>query len=366
MKVLHVTYDMRIGGTEMVIKNIIEGNSDPNITMSIFCIESPLGPWGEELKNTSLIDVAVAEREPGFDFELIKQLRQHIKTNEINIVHCHQYTPWVYGTLATIGFSAKVIFTEHGRFYPDCSSWKRKMVNPLLIKLTKHVTAISQATKAALKTFENIPLNKIKLIYNGIKPLSSSKSNVESLKRTLGIPLDFLVFGTVSRMDPIKNHKLMVEAFAAFRKYYPNSVLLLVGDGEEKEAIIELIQKHALSDNVILTGYIEKPTHHVAAIDVFLLPSFSEGTSMTLLESMSLGKPSIVTDVGGNPEVVQHAKTGIVIRNNNLDDLVCAMKQLAQDSHNREHLGRNAKLRFEDMFSLDKMCSSYGALYQKK
>ncbi|WP_338518251.1 glycosyltransferase family 4 protein [Alteromonas gracilis] len=366
MKVLHVTYDMRIGGTEMVIKNIIEGNTDPDIKMSIFCIESPLGPWGHELQKTALIDITVANRKPGFDFELIQQLRNHIKTNTIDIVHCHQYTPWVYGALAAMGSSARVIFTEHGRFYPDTSSWKRKIINPLLMQLTQQVTAISRATKEALKAFENIPLNKIKLVYNGILPLSSPKSDVETLKETLGIPNDFLVFGTVSRMDPIKNHKLMVRAFAEFNQTFPNSILLLVGDGEEKETIVGLIEQYSLSSNVILTGYIKKPVNHIAALDVFLLPSFSEGTSMTLLEAMSLSKPSIVTDVGGNPEVVQHAETGIVIKNNNLKDLVSAMKTLATDRQSRELLGRNAKLRFDDMFSLDKMCKAYKALYQKR
>ena len=115
MKVLHVTYDMRIGGTEMVIKNIIEGSASNNVEMSIFCIEEPLGPWGLSLKENG-ISVTSYSRAPSFDLQLVRSLRRHIKRCSIDVVHCHQYTPWVYGALASLGTKAKVIFTEHGRF----------------------------------------------------------------------------------------------------------------------------------------------------------------------------------------------------------------------------------------------------------
>ena len=94
MKVLHITYDMRIGGTEMVIKNIIEGNNPDDITMSIYCLETPLGPWGKALQQDG-IEITTTPRQPGFDTRLIKAIRQHIKQHNIDIVHCHQYTPWV-------------------------------------------------------------------------------------------------------------------------------------------------------------------------------------------------------------------------------------------------------------------------------
>ena len=97
--------------------------------------------------------------QPGFDTSLIAAIRRHIKTNNIDIIHCHQYTPWVYGVLAAFGTKTKVVFTEHGRFYPDTSSRKRKLLNPLLHKLTTATTAISSATKQALVEFENIKEN---------------------------------------------------------------------------------------------------------------------------------------------------------------------------------------------------------------
>jgi hypothetical protein len=116
--VMHLTYDMRIGGTEMVIKNLIEGSDPALFDMSIYCIETPIGPWGIEMQNLGL-PITSTSREPGFDTSLIFAIRKHLKTNSIKILHCHQYTPWIYGVLAAFGTKTKVIFTEHGRFYPD-------------------------------------------------------------------------------------------------------------------------------------------------------------------------------------------------------------------------------------------------------
>jgi len=136
-KILHITYDMRIGGTEMVIKNLIEGKGNSSFEQSILCIEAPIGPFGKMLKE-KMVTINVISRQDGFDITLIKKIRHYIKQHEIDILHCHQYTPWIYGVLAAAFSNVKVIFTEHGRFYPDSSSWKRKIINPLLILFTDH------------------------------------------------------------------------------------------------------------------------------------------------------------------------------------------------------------------------------------
>ena len=211
--ILHITYDMRIGGTEMVIKNIIEGADKALFNMSIYCIEKPIGPWGVDLQKSGIV-IDAKKRQPGFDTSLIKAIRIHLKKNKIDMIHCHQYTPWVYGVLAAIGLKTKVIFTEHGRFYPDSSSWKRQLINPVLNWFTYQVTAISQATKQALVEFENIAEESIDVIYNGIAPLNVDVEKAQTLRKTLNIPHAHTVLGTVSRFDPIKNHRMMLRAFA--------------------------------------------------------------------------------------------------------------------------------------------------------
>lgn len=362
-KVLHITYDMRIGGTEMVIKNIIEGNNDLHISMSIFCIEEPIGPWGEELRSSGVKIISKA-RKPTLDFQIIFEICKIIKSDKINIVHCHQYTPWVYGVFASLFTKAKVIFTEHGRFYPDSKSWKRKLLNPLLTYFTRDIVAISEATKKALVEFEYIPEKAIKVIYNGISPLVFIHENVQNLRRQYGIAEHTIVFGTVARLDPIKNQALMLHAFAKVLRTNDAAVLLIVGDGEERSSLKELCQKLSIESNVIFTGFIPYPQDYISLIDIFLLTSLSEGTSMTLLEALSLSKPCIVTDAGGNAEIVEHYFNGIVIENNNVDELYESMVALASNKKLIAQFEKNSRKTFDSKFSQKIMSEKYNSLYQ--
>jgi len=441
--IMHITFDMRIGGTEMVIKNIIDGLhnlsyshspspsslnahnpsssnvsslssskclvedptidsgqdnarmtnvrtpnplvGDPTLSiptihtetgapesiewaekfrMSVLCIESPLGPFAEELQNNG-IEFHQFNRKQGFDTNLIKQIRKAIKTNNVDIIHCHQYTPWVYGVIAAAFTKTKVIFTEHGRFYPDSSTWKRKLINPILNLFTDQVTAISKATKQALTEFENIPEKSIDVIYNGITPLKINQVEVDKLREKLAIPKNHTILGTIARFDPIKNHTMMLNAFSLVLKQQPNTTLIIVGDGDERTNIEACINKLNISENVMLTGYQIQPKNYLALMNIYLLSSFSEGTSMTLLEAMSLSKPCVVTNVGGNPEVVMNSKSGFVTPNDNAIKFAQGIMKTIKSTMISEGLGRVSKNRFDKCFSEAAMNEQYQKLYIK-
>lgn len=364
LKILHITYDMRIGGTEMVIKNIIEGQDSDDIEMLIFCIEEPLGPWGVDLRSAGTT-VASKQRKDGFDLSIIKSIRGFIANNKIDIVHCHQYTPWVYGTLAAFGLKCKVIFTEHGRFYPDTSSWKRKIINPLLLTLTDSVTAISSATLQALEDYEFIPTKYSKVIYNGIAAKKTIDNNKSTIRATLGLSSETFILGTIARLDPIKNHLMMIKGIKTCIDQGLNVHLIIVGDGEMREEIESLVDKLGLRDHVTITGYLKDPTEYLNSFDLYLLTSFSEGTSMTLLEAMSIGLACIVTDVGGNPEIIKHGENGLVIPNDNAADLANAISRLYEDDKYLNELASKSRVRFNELFSQEIMAQNYATLYQE-
>ncbi|WP_020408728.1 glycosyltransferase [Hahella ganghwensis] len=364
IKVLHVTYDMRIGGTEQVIKSLIENTDATKVDMSIFCIESPLGPFADDLLKEG-VQITALSRQPGFDVNLIKGIRQHIQDHDIDIVHCHQYTPYVYGVIAALFSRARVIFTEHGRFYPDRSSWKRKLVNPWLHRITAATTAISAATRTALAVYENIPESDIQVIYNGIKALQADETQVKALREELAIPKDALCLGTVARLDPIKNHPMMLKAFKRVLGAGISARLIIVGDGDERKTITDLIKELQLESHVILTGYDPKPQRYLALMDVYLLSSLSEGTSMTLLETMSLGKACVVTDAGGNPEIVEHGVTGLVTPNDDAEAFANGIIEICCAEETRLEMGVKARKRFDQLFSVESMVSAFQQLYSK-
>lgn len=360
-KILHLTYDMHIGGTEQVIKNLIEGTDKSLYIPSILCIESPIGPFGQMLQEQN-IEITTIPRKEGFDISLIRKIRTFIKQNEVDILHCHQYTPWVYGSLAATLTSVKVIFTEHGRFYPDRSSWKRKLVNPVLSSLTHHITAISQATKQALVDFEFLSEKNIQVVYNGIHPIPADETKTKALRQQLDIPENTFILGTIARLDPIKNHKMMLNAFREVLNIYPDSKLIIVGDGVERSNLESQALQLDIKENIIFTGYEPKPHILLDLMDIFLLSSFSEGTSMTLLEAMALSKPCIVTDVGGNPEIIKNNYNGIVTENNNAKEFAIACQTLIKNISLRKTMAENARSRFEKLFNAKIMCEKYQSI----
>lgn len=363
--VLHITYDMRIGGTEQVIKNLVEHSSSDKYKSFIYCLESPIGPWGQELAKTG-VQISAGNRTPTLDLLLIRDIRNFIITNKINIVHCHQYTPFIYGLFASFFTSAHVIFTEHGRFYPDTYSWKRKFLNPILERLTSNITCISIATKYALVEHENFSFDRINVIYNGIKDLSLElhSESIESFKNKYDLSSDKTILGTVARLDPIKNQKMMISAFERVLREFPNTILLIVGDGELRKEL----ENHALllgiKSSVIFTGYITHPLVAIKAIDIFLLSSLSEGASMTLLEAMSLSKPCVVTDAGGNPEIISDNETGYVTKNSDPVAFSEAIKRLLRSKTLQNKMGAKARLIFESRFSVKNMVAAYESIYQ--
>lgn len=362
MRVLHITFNMGIGGTEQVIRQLVQGMTPNGIEPEILCIDGNVGPIGESLQQSGT-PIHAFKRKPGFDWTLVLAIRKRLREGRFDVVHCHQYTPWIYGWLGALGTKAKVVFTEHGRFYPDRHRYKAVFINPLVAMLTPAVVAISNATKVALVQYEFIPGNKIRVIYNGISPLKRDDSEANKIRDALGIPQGAFVVGTVSRLDPVKNQSMMLKAFKAFYKNCPDSYLLMVGDGPDREKLTLLANEYGISERTLFTGFVNNPIYHLSTMDVFLLSSHTEGTSMTLLEAMSLGIPAVATQVGGTPEIVEDDVTGLLTEPDECQAFAAAIGDLHKNAAVRTRLGRAARKRFDDRFSARAMVSQYQEIY---
>ncbi len=353
---------MRIGGAEQVISNLVENTDKTKYDLSIICLEQTIGPFGRQLQNKGF-ELISFNRKPGFDISLIKSIRNYIISHKVDILHCHQYTPYIYGLFASFLTNTKIVLTEHGRFYPDQKKAKRILLNPILNLFTDCVTAISSATRDALVEFENFPRKKIRIVYNGIDDSMYAIPVDTSLKQSLGIKQNDNVLGTVARLDPIKNHKMMVKSLKNVLRSYPDTILIIVGDGPERESLELLVSELGLSSHVIFTGYKHDIHNYLKIIDIFLLTSFSEGTAMTLLEAMATGLPCLVTDVGGNPEIAKDGETGFVVPNDDEKALTDKICNLLRDQDLITKMGSAGRMRFEDHFTVDKMVSAYEKIY---
>nr|WP_282450889.1 glycosyltransferase [Marinobacter bryozoorum] len=355
---------MGIGGTEQVIRQLVTGLPSDCYENHVVCIDGNVGEMGQQLQRDG-VDVFSISREAGIDKRLIRAIRESIRQLGVDIVHCHQYTPWFYGWLASLGTSARVVFTEHGRFHPDRYRHKAFALNPLMALKTHAIVAISDATRSALSRYEFVPKSRIQVLYNGIRSIEKNPSRASEVRAELGIPDKDFVLGTIARLDPVKNQAMMLDGFSIVLESCPDSWLLMVGDGPDRRTLERRASELGIESRVCFTGFREEPADYLAAMDLFLLTSHTEGTSMTLLEAMSLGVPAIATAVGGNVEIVESGRTGLLIPTENPAELAKAVLRLKSDRDLREKLGRESRILFEERFSVARMVSRYQDLYVK-
>jgi len=360
-RVMHVTHNMDFGGTEQVIRHVIASVDSELFISSVVCIDGYVGEIGLQMIDKG-IQIDSINRGSGFNLNTISSLRRLVLESKIDVLHCHQYTPFCYGVLACIGTPAKAIFTEHGRFHPDSYTWKRRFVNQLLYRMAVKITCISEATRKALDQYEWIPKKRIEVIYNGVSTPQLNQP-VGSVRKSLGISESTFVLGTIARLDPIKNQCMMIEAFAELRKTIPDSALIIAGDGPERAALEERANQLEVKQTVYFSGFITEIADYLDAFDVFLLTSFSEGTSMTLLEALAAAKVIVATMVGGNAEVLEQGKTGMLIASGDQTALVQSLIDINSNHTLRSELSANAQLSFRKRFSDEKMSSAYTRLY---
>jgi glycosyltransferase involved in cell wall biosynthesis len=364
LRILHVTFDMAIGGTEQVIRQLVLNLPAAEFDNEIFCIDGKIGAVGEKLQQQG-IHIHRAPRKAGLDFELIKTLRQTLRSGNFDVVHCHQYTPWVYGWFAAWGCKAKVVFTEHGRFFPDRSRGKALPLNVLMSLTTAAITAISSATRDALARYEWVAKPLVQVVYNGIQPLAADPGRVSMLQQALGIKPESVVLGTVARLDPVKNQQMMLQSFAIVSRQFPHLLLLLVGDGPSRTALEHEVARLGIDTQVRFTGFQTHVADYLALMDIYLLSSHTEGTSMTLLEAMHLQLPCVATAVGGNPEVVANNESGLLSPDNDPAAFASNIQTLLENTSLKITMGQAGKRRFEALFSVGQMVASYSRIYVK-
>ncbi|MGH2396869.1 MAG: glycosyltransferase [bacterium] len=361
----YVVNSLNPGGTErLVVEMSCAFSTDYNV--EVVCLDEP-GSWANDLR-TRGIPVHVLWRQAGLDLTMAAKLAERFRRHKTRIVHAHQCTPWFYSALSRLVYrEPRLLFEEHGRFYPEVRKSPRVLVNRALVRrLTHRIVAVSADIRQRLVRYEGLDAGEIEVVYNGVAApplLEPDKRN--ALRRELGFgPLDFIV-GTVGRFDSIKNLPMLIASLEASGRQIPSLRGLLVGHGPGLLDIHALAQRGAMADRIVFTGYRDDARTLVQCLDLFVLSSFSEGTSMALLEAMAVGLPVAVTSVGGNPEVVVANQTGWTVPSGSTDELTQVFLKAVNDPHKRRQFAEAGRRRFQEHFAIDRMLEAYAQRYHE-
>ncbi|MGH9410008.1 MAG: glycosyltransferase, partial [Vicinamibacterales bacterium] len=276
----------------------------------------------------------------------------------------HQYSPFVYGRLATVfRRNVRVVYTEHGRLSDAPPSMKRRMVNPWLQASGQHICAVSEDLKNYMVA-SGFTREAIRVVYNGIDVRGLCDPNGRSRVAALGVPVDALIVGTIARLDPVKNLETLIEALAHTHRttlLQPHAVI--VGAGPQLAALERLAGARGLGAFVHFAGHREDAREWLPEFDLFVNSSISEGVSLTILEAMAAALPIVATAVGGTPEVIVNGSTGVLVPARDPAQLARAAAQILSDPDRRREMGRAARSRVETLFTLDRMVRDYAGIY---
>ncbi len=349
LRVVHVVNQLDMGGMEKLLVEFARHADRQRFQLHFLSLGKP-GPLAGEIDKLGWPVTELATPpglRPGLLFRLLRFFRQF----KADVVHTHNTKPLLYAGPAGYLAGARVIHTRHGQRFN--ARGRETAAFRLATRLADRVVCVSRDS-ARLSASEGIAPSRICTVWNGIdltrfQPVGPNREG----------PVI-----AVGRLVPVKDFSTLVHAAAFVVKEHPSFRLEIAGGGECYNELRELIEQLNLQDHVKLLGEVRDIPSLLSKGRLFVLPSLSEGISLTLLEAMAARLPIVATRVGGTPEVVDDGVTGLLVSPRSPKNLAEAILRLLDDPEISDRMGKLGRARVEANFDVRIMVGAYERLYE--
>jgi len=350
-RILRIVNSMDIGGLERGVYNLTLKLEQDNF-QHVFCCLNKKGHFGEELEKKG-IKFYELHKKKGLGLNLIPKIRRIIKKEKPDIIHTHNTDPFQLGTLASLGLNVIRVHTDHNSFANN-ESKKALFLNNILSNFTDKIICVTNSVKKDLIRKAKIDPKKLTVIYNGsdLTQFNNKVKKEEFGKNTIGI---------VARLSREKDIFTLIKAFKIINKKI-SSNLLIVGDGPLRNKLEEFVRG---IKNIQFLGMRTDIPKLMSSFDVYVLSSLTEGNSQTIREAMACSKPVVATNVGGNPELIVHGETGLLVPKKDFVKMAEAIIRLLKDNKLREKMGKAGRKRVEKYFTIQQQARNYERLYKE-
>ena len=287
----------------------------------------------------------------GRDVAWARRLRTLVAERGIDLVHAHLPYAAIGARLALAGRGRpRLVYTEHNMWqsYKPPTYW----ANMLTFARTDQVFTVSDVVRSSIRYPRALGwrrLPPLETLYHGLdRAVLEAAAAPDGVREELGIPAGAPLVGTVANFRHTKGHGYLLRAAELVRQRVPDVRFMLVGQGPLEAEVRADAERLGLGDTVIFTGFREDVPRLTAAIDVFALSSLHEGLSIALLEAMALGKPPVITRVGGHPELVSDRRDGLLVPPADASALAAGIVSVLADQRLRARLGEAARRRAAD------------------
>jgi sugar transferase (PEP-CTERM/EpsH1 system associated) len=366
LRVLHVIDRMGMGGTEVGILKVIRGLDRECFEHRICTIRG----YDENFARSEGFEgqIYVAGRlNSGFQF-LLGRLVRIMQDFRPDIVHSRNWGAIEAMPAARMSRVPVAIHSEHGYEVDMLEGLpkRRRVLRRFAYAFADAVFTVTRELRTYHARQAWLPMPRIRVLPNGVDTsrFVQRPGEGEQTRQGLGLGDGSLVIGAVGRLVPIKDHVTLLRAAEILISRGLPVRVLLAGSGPELAKHKEFVARSPrLAGRVVFAGAVSDVAALLNAMDVFVLPSLSEGMSNTLLEAMASSLPVVATRVGGNPELVEDERSGWLFEPRDVMALAAILERAGRDANRRQEIGQAARRRAVEHFSLEGMIETYRSLY---
>lgn len=362
--VLQLVTELNVGGAERVVASLSTQLSKRGYNVMVACLFDA-GKVADEMIAAGVPVVNLGMRGKS-DFRVLYRLFRLLRNEGIHILHSHLFhadlLASILGRIANIPI---IIATRHSA---DIYGKRREWVNSWARCLCDAVVAVSREVRDAELQWSRIRPSQVVVIPNGVEIQAYTgidQTKVATLLDELNIPPNVPVLGTIASFKEYKGHTYLIDATVRILEEFPDLKVLLVGDGPLRTQLEKEVEALSLTHSIIFTGIRHDVREVLSFLDLFVLPSSSEGLPMAILEAMAAGRPVVATRVGGVPEAVVDGVTGFLVPPRDPAALAEAIACLLRDHDLRRVMAQAARERVAQYFSVERMVEQTQNLYEQ-
>ncbi|MFH0815177.1 MAG: glycosyltransferase [Candidatus Falkowbacteria bacterium] len=352
IKIIHIIGKLQMGGAERLLYDLCRKIDKEKFSVQVVTVHG--GGAAQKMFETAGIKVVNFNKAEKWDFAVIKRLADYLRGERPDVAHTHLFAGDFWGGIAARRAGVpQLISTRHDVLK---EGWPRDFLGKWARKKCDKVVAISQFIFEHLVKKEGIDFQKITIIYNGIDMTKFYNPGKNILKT------DLVTIGAVGRMSKEKGHKHLLRAGRLL--LHRNWQMLFAGAGPCRALLEKLVHSLGIENKVKFLGELEDVMPVLRNIDIFVLPSASEGLSLALLEAAAAGCFVIATRVGGVPEVVSNGVTGKLFKAKRIEQLVAHLNWVIANPEQARRMAQKLQAEVVAKFDLNVMAQQYMKMYE--
>ncbi|MBK8519590.1 MAG: glycosyltransferase family 4 protein [Chitinophagaceae bacterium] len=374
MRILHVIYTHGVGGAEKYLKHLLPGLKAYGIDCDLMVVctkktESTFATYCDAVNGLGVKTTLIVAEKHGI-LTTAKKVNNYLKAEKINILHTHLFHADLMAAVLKTFYNKniRIISTKHGyqeKVLQQYDPINYKKPNDLYYHLTKYILRKIDINIAVSKAMSDLYFNlgmcktHFPYIHHGITFPEFDKPALGESYRKASHQLI-----TVGRIEIIKGHHFLIDAMPAILEAFPQTKLLILGDGTEKANCEKQVKDANLQNNVEFMGFVQQPYQYINHSDIVIQPSFFESFGLVFIEGLALKTPIVAFDVPAGNEILENEKTALLVNKGDSKALADKIIYLLKNPDVAKQIADNAYEKYKNEFTTEAMVKKMAAWYK--